>query len=263
MSDAAWVSLTSWLLFALIAPLSWESGRRPRRSGGRLGFAAAAIAVAATDLSGFLHFLHVPSPWPLLVFACGNALAVITTAFAIRRTVRARRAEREPKVGTDQLIIEPALLWVRPHPPAEDTAHGPLLSRVDAWLAADGPRPSAGWWHNGGLQLDQRGPALIDAAGLRHPLPATVTGLVNPSVPRSLLLIGEPGTVAVRLPTTGFNNAELADFATSAQWTYTTQLAEYLRDDPDLLDLRRAVVDPLAKDDGAVIRALRRLAGQR
>ena len=263
MSDAALASLTSWLLFALVAPLSWESGRRPRRSGGRLGFASAALAVLATNLAGLLHFLHIPGPWPLLVLACGNALALTCAGFAVRRTVRARRAEREPRIGAEQLITEPALLWVRPHPPAEDAAHGPLLSRVDAWLAADGPKPSAGWWHNGGLQLDQRGPALVDAAGLRHPLPATVTGLVNPSVPRSLLLIEQPGTIAVRLPTTGFNNAELTAFAAAAHWTYTTQLAEHLRDDPDLLDLRRAVVDHLAKDDGAVLRALRRLAGQR
>ena len=154
-----------------------------------------------------------------------------------------------------------AQVWVRPRQLDGEPPRG-IGDRVDRWLASDGPAPTAGWWHNGGLQLDQRGPALVDAAGLRHPLPVTVTGMVNPSVPRSLMLVDEHGTVAVRLPTTGFNNVELKDFAAAANWTYSTALAEYLRDDPDLVDLRRAVVDHLAKDDGAMLRALRRLAGQ-
>ena len=67
----------------------------------------------------------------------------------------------------------------------------------------------------------------------------------------------------VRLPTTGFASAELKGFARAAHWTYTTEFAEFFRDGPDLLDLRRTVIDHLAKDDGAVVRALRRLAGQR
>jgi hypothetical protein len=262
MTEAIWLVFVTWLTIALVIPLAWETARRPRRSAARLGLAAAALAMLVLDLSALLHYWRVPSAAWVALLAGGEALALVMIGFAVRRTILARRAEREPWVGADQLITEPALLWVRPHPPRGDTEHGPLLSRVDAWLAADGPKPSAGWWHNGGLQLDQRGPALVDAAGLRHPLPATVTGMVNPSVPRSLVLLGERGTVVVRLPTTGFNNTELKNFADAARWSYTTEFAEYLRDDADILELRRAVVDHLAKDDGAVRRAIRRLAGQ-
>jgi hypothetical protein len=258
-----WQAVITWLTIALVVPLTWEAARRPRRSGARLGFAAIAIAVFVVDVAALLDSVRVPAIATGSVFACGEALAVILIGFAIRRTVRARRAEREPQIGADQLSTEPALLWIRPHPPVEDTANGPLLSRVDAWLSADGPRPSAGWWHNGGLHLDQRGPALIDAAGLRHPFPAGVTGMVNPSVPRSLLLVDDGHTVLVRLPTTGFTGGELTEFALVARWAYTTELTEFFRDDPDLLDLRRCVVDHLAKDDGAVVRVWRRLAGQR
>ncbi|HEY4460919.1 MAG TPA: hypothetical protein VGN81_41845 [Pseudonocardiaceae bacterium] len=258
-----WQAVITWLTIALVVPLTWEAARRPRRSGARLGFAAVAFAVFVVDVAALLDSVRVPPDATVSVFVGGEALALVLICFAVRRTVRARRAEREPRVGADQFIAEPALLWVRPHPPIEDTAHGPLLSRVDAWLSADGPRPSAGWWHNGGLQLDQRGPALVDAAGLRHPFPAGVTGMVNPSVPRSLLLVDSGRTVLVRLPTTGFASAELTEFALAARWTYTTQLTEFFRDDPDLLDLRRCVVDHVAKDDGAVARVWRRLAGQR
>ncbi|HJP80435.1 MAG TPA: hypothetical protein VJ914_39550 [Pseudonocardiaceae bacterium] len=262
MAAASWPVVVNWLTVALVVPLIWESARRPRRSGSRLGLAAVAVAILTVDLTTFLHYLRVPAAALLPVLAGGVAVALIMIGFAVRRTIRARRAEREPDVSTDQLITEPARLWVRPHPPVERDEHGPW-SRFDAWLAADGPKPSAGWWHNGGLQLDQRGPAFVDAAGLRHPLPASVTGMLNPSVPRSLLLVDRRHTVLVRLPTTGFNNGELKDFAASAGWTYTTDFADYLRDAPDVLDLRRGVVDHLAKEDGAVRKALRRLAGQR
>jgi hypothetical protein len=262
MAEASRLALVTWLTVALVVPLTWESARRPRRSGSRLGLAAVAAAILTVDLTTFLHYLRVPSAALQAVLAGGAMLTMVMICLATRRTILARRAERAPDVGADQLITEPARLWVRPHPPVQRDGHGPW-SRFDAWLAADGPKPSVGWWHNGGLQLDQRGPAFVDAAGLRHPLPTNVTGMLNPSVPRSLLLIDERHTVLVRLPTTGFNNGELKNFADTAGWTYTTDLADYLRDDPDVLDLRRDVVDHLAKEGGAVLKALRRLAGQR
>ncbi len=261
MTEAAWLALVTWLTIALVIPLAWESSRRPRRSGSRLGLLAAALAVAVLDLTAVLHYVRAPGAALSTALVVGELLALVLAGFAVWRTIRARRLERNPNVGADQLITTPARLWVRPHPPVEQAAHGPL-SRVDAWLAADGPKPSAGWWHNGGLLLDERGPAFVDAAGLRRALPAAVTGMVNPSVPRSLMLVNAKNTVLVRLPTTGFNNGELHEFADAARWTYTTVFGEYLREDPDLLDLRRGVVDHLAKDDGAVLRALRRLAGQ-
>lgn len=261
MAQATWLGLVTWVTVALVVPLAWESARRPRRSGARLGLAAAAVVVSVLGVIALLRYFGVPSVVLLATFAVGEAVALVTAVLAVRRTVLTRRAEREPTVEPGQLITEPALLWVHPHPPVQRGEHG-RWSRVDAWLAADGPKPSAGWWHNGGLQLDQRGAAFVDAAGLRHALPPAVTGMVNPSVPRSLMLVDGRSTVVVRLPTTGFHHDELRDFAIAANWTYTTALAQYLRDDPDVLDLRRGVIDHLAKDDGAVLRALRRLAGQ-
>jgi len=261
MTEAGWLALVTWLTIALVIPLAWESTRWPRRSGARLGLLAAALAIAVLDLTAVLHYVRVPAVALSSVLVVGELVAVGLAGFAVRRTVRARRREREPDVGADQLVTEPARLWVRPHPPVERAGHGPL-SRVDAWLAADGPKPSAGWWHNGGLLLDERGPAFVDAAGLRHALPTAVARMVNPSVPRSLMLVDEASTVLVRLPTTWFNNEELSAFAEAARWTYTTVFAQYLHDDPDILDLRRGVIDHLAKDDSAVLRALRRLAGQ-
>lgn len=261
MTEAGWLALVTWLTIALVIPLAWESTRWPRRSGARLGLLAAPLAIAVLDLTAVLHYVRVPAVALSSVLVVGELVAVGLAGFAVRRTVRARRREREPDVGADQLVTEPARLWVRPHPPVERAGHGPL-SRVDAWLAADGPKPSAGWWHNGGLLLDERGPAFVDAAGLRHALPTAVARMVNPSVPRSLMLVDEASTVLVRLPTTWFNNEELSAFAEAARWTYTTVFAQYLHDDPDILDLRRGVIDHLAKDDSAVLRALRRLAGQ-
>ncbi|HEY4018268.1 MAG TPA: hypothetical protein VGM75_06250 [Pseudonocardiaceae bacterium] len=261
MTATAWVALTTWLGVALVVPFAWESTRRRRRSPARLGLAAIAFFVLFLDLTALLHGLHTPAALVLAVLVGGEGLALVMACLAVRRKVLASRAEREPQVGADQLIIEPPRLWVRPHPPVEQTGHGPW-SRVDAWLAADGPKPSAGWWHNGGLLLDGRGPAFVDAAGLRHPLPATVTAMVNPSVPRSLMLVNERHNVVVWLPTTGFADHELKDFAKAAHWSYTSEFAEFLRDAQDAVDLRRAVVDHLAKDDGAVRRAIRRLAGQ-
>ena len=261
MTEAGWLALVTWLTFALVIPLAWESTRRPRRSGARLGLLTAALAIMVLDLAAVLHYARASSVVLSTVLVFGELVALVLAGFAVRRTIRARRREREPEVGAEQLVMEPARLWVHPHRPVEQVGHGPL-SRVDAWLAADGPKPSAGWWHNGGLLLDERGPAFVDAAGLRHALPTAVARMVNPSVPRSLMLVDGTSTVLVRLPTTGFNNEELSAFADAARWTYTTVFAQYLRDDPDILDLRRGVIDHLAKDDGAMLRALRRLAGQ-
>jgi hypothetical protein len=261
MTGTAWVALTTWLAVALVVPFAWEATRRRRRSPGRTSLTAVAVFVLALDLSVLLHNLHTPAALVLVVLIGGEALALVMAVLAVRRLIVARRAERAPQVGAEQLITDPADFWVRPHPPIEQATHGPL-SRVDAWLAADGPKPSAGWWHNGGLLLDGRGPAFVDAAGLRHPLPDTVTAMVNPSVPRSLVLVNDRHNVVVWLPTTGFANAELKDFADAAHWSYTTEMAELLRDAHEVADLRRAVVDHLAKDDGTVRKVIRRLAGQ-
>jgi hypothetical protein len=253
MDSAAWLALATWVTIAIISPLAWESSRRPRRSGSRLTLAAAALMVFTLDLTALLRYAHAPAALVLGLFVAGGSIAVVGTLIGIRRGLRARRAERNPRVAPDQLIIDPPRLWVRPLAPGERGGRGPLW-RVDEWLAADGPKPTAGWWHNGGLLLDQRGAALVDAAGLRHALPAGITTMLNPSVPKSLLLTNDAYHVLARLPVTGFSGPALKEFAVAADWRYTTEFVEAIREAPDQVDLRRIVVDHAAKDDGAVRR---------
>lgn len=86
--------------------------------------------------------------------------------------------------------------------------------------------PSDSWWEKGGLVVDERGPALLDADGMRHPFPASAPGgfLVRATVTlagggggrplESLLLFvaGPPGQgqqVVLRLPHEGFGEAEV------------------------------------------------------
>ncbi len=256
MDVAALLSLGTWVAVAIISPLWWESSRRPRRSGSRLIIAAAALLVFTLDLATLLYLAGVPIGWPSTVLGLGGTGALGVLALGVRRGLRARRAERNPNVAPDQLLVEPPRLWVRPRQPGSPGGSGPLR-RVDEWLAADGPRPTAGWWHNGGLLLDQRGAALVDAAGLRHALPAGVTTMLNPSVPRSLMLVDDTHHALARLPITGFGSTALKEFAAAADWRYTTEFVEFIRDAPDQLDLRRCVVDHAAKEDGA----LRRVRG--
>ncbi|HEX3780540.1 MAG TPA: hypothetical protein VHX38_12810 [Pseudonocardiaceae bacterium] len=253
MDTASWLALTTWVAIAISSPLAWESSRRPRRSGARLILAGSALAVFTVAVAATLRYARVPTGWVLGSLIAGVGVALVTVIVGTRRGLRARRAERNPNVAPDQLVTEPPRLWVRPLAPRGPGGHGPLR-RVDEWLAADGPRPTAGWWHNGGLLLDQRGAALVDAAGLRHALPAGVTVMLNLSVPRSLMLLNDAHAVLVRLPITGFSTPALKDFAAATNWQYSTELAEFIRGAPDEVDLRRSVVDHAAKDDGAVRR---------
>lgn len=253
MDSAGWLALATWVAIAIISPLAWESTRRPRRFGARLTLAASALAVCTLDLTALLRYATAPAGLVLAVFVVGGSVALVGVLIGIRRGLRARSAERNPTVAADQLITDPPRLWIRPLAPSESGGRGPLR-RVDEWLAADGPKPTAGWWHNGGLLLDLRGAALVDAAGLRHALPRGVTTMLNPSVPRSLLLTNDAYHVLARLPVTGFSATALKEFAAAADWRYTTEFVEDIREAPNEVDLRRTVVDHAAKDDGAVRR---------
>jgi hypothetical protein len=254
MDAAAWLAVATWGAIAVISPLVWESSRRPRRSGARWLLVAAALALATLDLAGLLRYGQAPAWLVLVVLALGGGGTLVGLAVGARLVFRARRAERNPSVAPDQLIIEPPRLWIRPLRPGNIGGRGPL-ARVDEWLAADGPRPTVGWWHNGGLLVDQRGAALVDAAGLRHALPAGITTMLNPSVPRSLFLINDAYHVLARLPITGFSSAALKEFAAAANWRYTTEFVESVHEATVQVDLRRTVVDHAAKEDGAVRRA--------
>lgn len=135
--------------------------------------------------------------------------------------------------------------------------------------------PSDSWWDQGGLFVDERGPALIDADGVRHPFPegaragflvrATVTLAAGGTSPLDalLLFVTEPPErgqrVLLRLPSQGFGEEEVGDreleaFAGSAGLTYlqrdygtSSQEREFpgYRDAPSL---EGAIHDQAARD---------------
>jgi hypothetical protein len=166
------------------------------------------------------------------------------------RAVR-RGAPRE-QYAPENLVLEPAKLWVRPRKVTDGARRG-LSGRVDRWLAADGPAPTAGWWHNGGLILDEQGrPALVDAAGLRHDLPTTAATLIRLAAPKSVLLLDDEQALVARLPTTGFHDKDLREFCAAAGWRYGDaygpgRTARYA------MDLRAVVADHAARDQRPLI----------
>lgn len=123
---------------------------------------------------------------------------------------------------------------------------------VDRWLAEDGPTPTAGWWHNGGLVVDLLGASLLDAAGLRHALPAEVATLCRTTAPRGLLLLDARDRIVARLPT-GFAEDDLRRVCAAAGWEFRGA-AGPSGEAAKVLDLRRAVVDRAARDGGLAAR---------
>jgi hypothetical protein len=89
--------------------------------------------------------------------------------------------------------------------------------------------PSDSWWEKGGLVVDEQGPALIDADGVRHPFPEAARGgnLVRATVtlaagggggrPLDALLLFVTSSsaggqrVVLRLPREGFGEAEVEE----------------------------------------------------
>jgi hypothetical protein len=226
-------------------PLAWEMTWRPGRVGFRLVASGAMVALGA--LAGTAELVVNAAPrwiWLCLLVA-GELVATVLVGCGLALRRRARRRERDPGYAVDRLVSAPVARWVRPHPPGARAAHG-VVARVDEWLAMDGPKPSAGWWHNGGLLLDARGAGLVDAAGFRHALPARAALLIDLPAPRALLLTDVHRTVLARLPTTGFHGAELRAFAQAVGWEYR-DTADYGRYARDLADLRGAVIDHAAR----------------
>lgn len=241
----AWVIAGLAATVALPALVNW-SHRQPPHSARRLVGWALLLSLSVVTADGILALNGIGWQWLVVVLGAGQVVAAVPLGVGWARLRQDRR--RAESLGLDRLALvlgDPAL-WVRPRQRDGDPPRG-FGGRMDRWLASDGPLPTAGWWHNGGLILDERGPALVDAAGLRHDLPAATRVLVRIATPRSVLLVDAHQTLLARLPTTGFDEDDLRRFAQAAGWRYD-RTALLARTGREALDLRAAVVDQAARE---------------
>jgi hypothetical protein len=220
--------------------------RLPPRSAQRLTVWACVVSLSVVTIDAILALNNVPRQWLFAVLAAGQLVAAVPLGIGWARLRAARRRRDESLLRPDRLAPGRPELWIRPRKD-DDPPPRRLGDRVDRWLAADGPAPTVGWWHNGGLILDDQGPALVDAAGLRHGLPAGATTLVQLTAPKSVLLMDVHEQLLARLPTTGFDDDDLRRFAVAAGWRYDRTVRP-LRTARQAVDLRAAVVDRAAKD---------------
>lgn len=231
----------------VVVPLMLEWIRRqPPRSGRRLvgwGHLGAFVLTSATIV---LWCYGLSLTWCAVMLFGGLVLAAVPTSVGRVLVRDEQRLAEDRLLRPDRLALGEPRLWVRPRQLDGDRPRG-IGGRVDAWLASDGPAPTAGWWHNGGLIMDDRGPALVDAAGLRHGLPSATAALVLVTAPKSVWLVDAKETFVARLPTTGFDEPDLRRFAVAAGWRYSTGVSP-ARTAPEAVDLRSAVVDRAAKD---------------
>ncbi len=240
-----WVIAGLAMTVALPVVVDWLR-RLPPHSAQRLTVWACVVSLSVVTVDAILALNDVPWRWLVAVLAAGQFVAAVPLGIGLARLHAARKRHDESLLRPDRVAPGQAELWIRPRrydgaPPRR------LGDRVDRWLAADGPSPTAGWWHNGGLILDEQGPALVDAAGLRHGLPPDTTTLVQLSAPRSVLLMDIHEQLLARLPTTGFDDHDLRRFAVAAGWRYDRTVRP-LRTARQAVDLRAAVVDRAAKD---------------
>ncbi|HEY0807123.1 MAG TPA: hypothetical protein VGD84_18795 [Pseudonocardiaceae bacterium] len=240
-----WVIAGIAVLIVLPVLIEWMR-RRPPRSPQRLMGWAGILAVGVVTTVAVLALTGVSWTWLLVALAVGDFLAALPMGLGWAWLRAIRRGEEERRYAPENLVLGPARLWVRPRR-ASDVAPRGLSGRVDRWLATDGPVPTAGWWHNGGLILDDRGPALVDAAGLRHELPPTTAALIRLAAPKSVLLVDDEQALLARLPTTGFDDRDLREFCVAAGWRYgdafgSGRTARYA------MDLRAVVADHAARD---------------
>jgi hypothetical protein len=232
MQPDGWPWVTAGIAVLIVLPVLIEwMRRRPPHSPQRLMGWAGIMAVGVVTTVAMLALAGVGWVWLLVALAVGDFLAALPmgVGWAWLRAVK-RGAERN-QYAPENLILEPAKLWVRPRKVINSPSKG-LSGRMDRWLAADGPEPTAGWWHNGGLILDDRGPALVDAAGLRHELPSTTAALVRLAAPRSVILL---------------DDEDLREFCKAAGWRFGDadgpgRTARYA------MDLRAVVADHAARD---------------
>ncbi|HEX3648322.1 MAG TPA: hypothetical protein VHV49_07830 [Pseudonocardiaceae bacterium] len=239
-----WVIAGLAVTVALPVVVDWLR-RQPPRSARRLVGWACVVSLTVVMADAILALNGVRSRWLIGVLLAGQVAAGVPMGIGWARLRSARRAFEERLLRPDNLAPGSARVWVRPLRLISDPPRG-FGRRVDRWLATDGPEPTAGWWHNGGLIVDERGPALVDAAGLRHGLPAGVAVLVQWAAPRAVLLVDDEDALLARLPTTGFDEADLRRFAVAAGWRYDRTVHPN-RTAREAVDLRDAVVDKAAK----------------
>lgn len=247
MGQDGWPWVIAGLTTTLALPVlvSW-SHRHPPHSARRLVGWAWVLSASVVTADGILALNGIGRPWLVAVLVAGQAVAAVPLGVGWARLREDRRLADDQSLRPDALALGDAALWVRPRQRDGDPPRG-FGGRVDRWLASDGPVPTAGWWHNGGLILDERGPALVDAAGLRHDLPAGTRVLVRIATPRSVLLVDARQTLLARLPTTGFDEDDLRRFAMAAGWRYDRAVRPS-RTAREAVDLRTAVVDRAARE---------------
>jgi hypothetical protein len=242
-----WPWVIAGLAVTVVLPMVVEwMRRRPPHSGQRLMGWGFLVSLSIITADAILALNGVPWQWLVGVLVGGQVVAAVPLGIGWARVRAASRREEELRLRPDHVAPGEAQVWVRPRQLDGEPPRG-IGDRVDRWLASDGPSPTAGWWHNGGLILDERGPALVDAAGLRHGLPLATVTLVLVTAPKSVFLVDERETLLARLPTTGFDEPDLRRFAVAAGWRYDRS-AQPNRTARQAVDLRAAVVDRAAKD---------------
>lgn len=250
--DGPWIVAGLAVVVVLPVLAEWMR-RRPPRSPQRLMGWAGIVSVVVIVTDALLAFQGIAWSWLFGGLVVGEAVAAVPMALGWAKLREARRHHEEHQYTPDHLPTGPKQLWVRPMQADEEEPSG-LVGRVDRWLATDGPAPTAGWWHNGGLILDERGPALVDAAGLRHGLPSATSAMIRLTAPRAVLLVDDDQSLLARLPTTGFEDGDLRRFASAAGWRFGDVFVVG-RTARDAVDLRIAVADRAARDHRLATRA--------
>ncbi|GAA1941034.1 hypothetical protein GCM10009754_05420 [Amycolatopsis minnesotensis] len=236
-----WLGVTGAALLTVALPIVWETlVRRPPAAARAQGWAVA-LAVTVLGTAALLDWARVPAGWLLALVLVGETGAVALFRTARRRWLRWQHTEQERLYTKENLASGPWQIWTRPH----RERHSVPSSRVDRWLAADGPAPTAGWWHHGGLTVGAHGPALLDAAGVPHRLPEAVTTMIHLPVPHALLLVDDAQTLLAWLPTAGFADPELREYCRVAGWRYADRIG-FGHEDRHALDLRPCVADTAA-----------------
>jgi hypothetical protein len=247
MGQDDWPWVIAGLAVLLVLPVLAEWMRRkPPGSPYRMVGWGYVVSIGFVTAAAILALNGVGLTWRVVVLFGGQAVAAIPLGIGKAGLRAARREDDERHLRPDHVAIAEAQLWVRPRPQDGDLPRG-ITGRVDKWLATDGPTPTAGWWHNGGLVLDDKGPALVDAAGLRHGLPSDTKAMVLLRVPKSVLLVDADTALLARLPTTGFAEPDLRRFADAAGWRYDSDVSP-TRTARQAVDLRASVVDRAARD---------------
>jgi hypothetical protein len=243
--EGPWIVAGVVVLVVLPVLVEWLRRRPPHSPQRLIGWALVCTSIITTAVA-VLALEGIGTVWLASTLGAGVVVCSVPLALGWAKLRAAHRHQEESQFAPDHLPTGPARLWVRPRQ-AEAHVRGSIVGRVDRWLATDGPAPTAGWWHNGGLVLDERGPALMDAAGLRHGLPSETSAMIWVAAPRAVLLVDDDQSLLARLPTTGFDTGDLRKFAAAAGWRYGDVFGPG-RTARGAVDLRVAVADRAARD---------------